>query len=136
MVFVTNFNTWASDMFERFKKDSSVDYFTDNYSYTFVYDVHSFHGSISIVSSEDNEFDTKIGIGVAYARFKGYEIPREAISKNLSQIPNSTDFYNEASVLYRKLAKHPRARGKYFVYEYNTNKVLVMDDNYKVYVIK
>ena len=136
MVFVANFNTWALDMFDRFKNDPSVDFFTDQYCHTVVYDVHSYRGGVATVASDEDEFRTEIGIGVAYARFKGYEIPKEAIRENLSQIPNGTDFYDEASVLYRKLAKHPCSRGKYVVYKYDIDKLFIMNGNSKVYVVK
>lgn len=135
--FVDNFNTWALDMFEHFKIDPSVNYFTDQNGRTVVYDVRTLKGAVSVYpeNNNDNNFSISCEIGVAYAKLKGYEIPKVATRKNLSQIPDNTDFYDRFSTLYRKLAKHPYFKGDYFVYEHDTNKVFVMSGGTKVYIL-
>lgn len=81
--YVENFNEWAFKMYEDYAKVSkpnrtrwAVGHYNDGYSIiTTLIDLKK--GECSSAKVSRKEYNEKLGIGVAWARLRGYEVPKE-----------------------------------------------------------
>ena len=98
MKFVQDFNAWALKMYEEYKTIRNtnpsrwcVSVYSENYSMTLaLIDLKKKKTGFAKVPEE--EYDRMIGIGVAYARLRGYEIPKERKMQKLSDLKNQQYF--------------------------------------------
>lgn len=93
---MTNFEKWVEKMNTYFGEDylngsCDVEWLFDG-KVTICYDITN--NKIGIAKCHpDDENDFHIGKAIAYARCKGYEIPKQKVYKTLSEMKNGDMFY-------------------------------------------
>lgn len=144
-MYVENFSAWAEEWYERYRKDkeknrnlfcsiTGIDPDNKRSRYTVVGNAKT--GKIATAKRRTNEkHDKKIGVGVAYARYCGVEIPVERKPIPLQTLKNGDRFttvYSKVDGIY--IGKDSRANGHVWR---NTNKgismIRILDGNTLVY---
>ena len=107
MKYVENFNDWALKMYEEYRAIRNtnpprwcISVYEENYSITLVLvDLKKKKTGFAKVSEE--EYDRTIGIGVAYARLRGYEVPKERKTQELRTLKNQQYFmFNDEEYMF------------------------------------
>ena len=86
------FENWVQKMWDkRFKDDKVNDVFIDGRGVTIVYNRRNQKIGISRCHPKDR-FNRQIGIAIAYARCKGYEVPKISTYKKFCELKNGDRF--------------------------------------------
>lgn len=98
MKFVEDFTGWALKMYEEYKTIRStnpsrwcISVYRENNSATLVL-VDLRKKKTGFAKAPEKEFDRMVGIGVAYARLRGYEVPKERKMQELRTLKNQQYF--------------------------------------------
>ena len=100
---MTEFKKWAGKMFEGY-------FDKERYSFTFMknvticYDKRTNKTGVARCHPED-EFKPYIGRAIAYARCKGYEVPRQKTYKTLEEMKNGEVFCSKVGGNYTYIGK-------------------------------
>ena len=99
-MYVKDFKEWALEWFDKFHRASKyIDAVTINQK-IIVIDTRTGKTGIAKCHKEDN-FSENIGIGIAYAKLKGVQIPQEM--PQLKDLPNNTYFTRMSGLKYQKI---------------------------------
>lgn len=100
IMYVKNFNEWALEWYEKYLCASGYIGATTIKRKTIVIDTRTNKIAIAKCHKEDR-FSTYVGIGVAYARLKGVQLPQEA--PQIEDLPNNTYFMARYKIEYQKI---------------------------------
>lgn len=107
MKFVEDFNEWALKMYEEYRTIRNtnpsrwcISVYSENYSMILgLIDLKKKKSGFAKVPEE--KYDRMIGIGVAYARLRGYEVPKERKMQELSTLKNQQYFvFNDEEYMF------------------------------------
>ena len=113
--YVENFNEWALSMYDEYKRVSQTNYSRWKvYRYDNVNSIKTIlidlkKGKCGTAKVSREEYKQDIGIGVAWARLRGYEVPKERKPITLKNFPNGEKFcplFNIETV-YIKIGENP-----------------------------
>lgn len=100
IMYVRNFKKWAEEWYDKFCCSSKHIDSVRIGQKTAVIDVRT--GKVAIAKChKDDDFSVRIGIGIAYAKLKGAEIPQEA--PLIKDLPNNTYFTTISGLKYQKI---------------------------------
>ena len=88
----TNFDKWVEKMVNQYADDNNIliRLFGDK---TYIgYNFKTHKSFVARCHSEDT-FDSDIGVAIAYARCKGYDVPKQKVYKKLSEMKNGDKFH-------------------------------------------
>ena len=107
----TNFEKWVETMVNQYADDPSVliKLFGDTH---IGYNFKTQKISTARCHPEDI-FDSDIGIAIAYARCKGYKVPKKPVYKKLSEMKNGDKFKGYWGDIYRYIGKNKDAYVSY-----------------------
>lgn len=92
---MTNFEKWVEKVYKEFSKDfyaNVIDWET-LFDKTVIVCYNKKTNKIGIARLHpDDKFDSKIGVVIAYARTKGYKVPKQTVYKKLSEMKNGDRF--------------------------------------------
>jgi len=113
--YVENFNDWALGMYDeymRILKNNrtrwTVGHYTDTYSIvTTLTDLK--RGKCGSAKVWRKDYDEKIGIGVAWARLREYEVPKERKPITLKELSNGEKFCvpSNTRIIFTKIGEIP-----------------------------
>lgn len=113
--YVENFNEWALGMYDEYMRVSKpnrarwkVCHYVDRYSIrTTLIDLKK--GKCGTARATGTEYKEKVGVGVAWARLRGYEVPKERKPITLKALPNGEKFYPLFNIetVYIKIGENP-----------------------------
>lgn len=89
--YVENFYEWVFNWYEKATADPNMKFVTCNNKITIACDINTGE-CVSARCKPAEEFDNVIGIGVAYARFCGEEIPKEKKVTVIGKLAPGTKF--------------------------------------------
>ena len=115
---MANFDKWVTKMNTYFEKDylngvCDVEWFFDG-KVTICYDITN--NKIGIAKCHpDDENDFHIGKAIAYARCKGYDVPKQKVKvyKKLSEMKNGETFRGVYGTTFRYIGKNGNAYVSY-----------------------
>lgn len=118
---MTKFDKWVRDMYLKFAKECKkgkceVTYLSDD-TITLCYDKKNNKVGIAKRHPEDKP-DRELGVAIAYARCKGYEIPKPTVYKKLSEMENGEMFYDKYGDIYRYIGKNENIYVCYWEHKY------------------
>ena len=113
--YVEDFNEWALSMYDEYKRVSHTNYSRwkvyryvnrDNIK-TILVDLKK--GKCGNAKASREKYNEKIGIGVAWARLREHEIPKERKSMTLEELPNGEKFCVPANTkaIFTKIGEIP-----------------------------
>lgn len=107
---MAKFNDWVTEMYlkfadERMKGKCDVSHFSDN-AITLCYDKKKNKVGIARKHPEDI-YDYRTGVAIAYARCKGYEIPKQTVYKKLSEMKYGDKFKHITNDIFIFVGKNP-----------------------------
>ena len=88
------FANWVDEMYEKFCCDNNVQatFFDEQITTAIVY--HFKKRKIGVARCHpDDTFNREVGIAIAYARCKGFKVPKISTYKKLSEMKNGDRFY-------------------------------------------
>lgn len=91
----TKFDIWVDEMTREYNRSTRY-YFYRLCEVTFCYDDRENKVGIARRHPEDKH-NSKIGKAIAYARCKGYEIPKQKVYKKLSEMKSGEIFFSSFS---------------------------------------
>lgn len=115
---MTNFEKWVKAMVRQYKKDNNVLIRLFGSKTYVAYNFKTQETSIARCHPKDT-FAVDIGQAIAYARCKGYKIPKQIVYKKLSEMKNGENFVDVVGDTYRYVAKD---EGVFVVWWYEHNK--------------
>ena len=119
---MTNFEKWVKEMVNQYNNDDNVliQFFGSN---TYVaYNFKTQETSIARCHPKDT-FAVDIGQAIAYARCKGYKIPKQTVYKKLSEMKNGENFVDVVGDTYRYVAED---KSGFVVWNYEDKKYQAM----------
>lgn len=101
---MTKFEKWVEKMVKQYKKDDDVLVRPFGSRTHVAYNFKTQKTSIARCHPKDT-FVHEIGQAIAYARCKGYKIPKQTVYKKLSEMKNGERFIDVVGDTYRYVAK-------------------------------
>lgn len=86
------FEQWVKKIYSDFQKDKQAIAYFGSHSCVIVYDTATVKSAIAKCRPED-VFDCKTGIAIAYARLKGFEIPKIEEEPKFKRVKTPTPYY-------------------------------------------
>ena len=140
--YVENFNGWALDMYAEYKRISATNldrwrvhlYADKSNIRTILIDLKK--GKCGSARVSGDEYKKEIGIGVAWARLRGYEVPKE---RKKTMLKNLTDYdkftlITQENVIFMKIGDIPETKDV-AVYDIKKRILLRLSENTTVYKI-
>lgn len=135
--YVKNFMNWVEEMKEECLRSPSyirVYSMCNNGPYTVLINYKT--GEITKAKCHENDkFDSSIGVAIAWARYKGYEIPRETV--NISELKYGQKFkfprmeHHPIGVF---IGEHPLDKG-WYLFSYKDKIIRALPKNTEVILI-
>jgi len=111
---MTNFGEWVRRMVNQYEEDDSILIRLFGSKTYVAYNFKTQKTSIARCHPKD-VFVEEIGRAIAYARCKGYEIPKVEVYKKLSEMKNGEKFITSSGDTYRYIARDDY-KGVFVVY--------------------
>lgn len=133
--FVTNFREWAISWFYKAKKDKYVEIINNNSSIIVAVDKRN--GKCGVARCKKGEvFNNAIGIGVAYAKLCGEQIPKEMARRLIKDLTNGQSFRLEKELnnITQYYAVGPISYTYKYCYSDNLGHLYTIDKDTCVYI--
>ena len=140
--YVEDFNEWALGMYDEYTRISrpnrfrwTVKHYVDKYSIrTTLTDLKK--GKCGTARATGKEHKEKVGIGVAWARLRGYEVPKE---RKKTMLKNFTDYDKfspiaQENTVYVKIGNLPETE-ETAVYDIKRDMLCRLDNDIMVYKV-
>ena len=140
--YVENFNEWALGMYTEYKRISAINldrwrihlYADKGNIRTILIDLK--RGKCGSTRASGDEYKKEIGIGVAWARLRGYEVPKE---RKKIMLKNFTDYDKfspiaQENAVYVKIGNLPETE-ETAVYDIKRDMLCRLDNDIMVYKI-
>lgn len=109
------FGEWVVKMVEEYEKDDNILIRLFGSKTYVAYDFKTQKTSIARCHPKD-AFVDEIGRAIAYARCKGYEIPKQSVYKKLSEMKNGDVFYGVCQQKFIYIGKNEKI-GRYVIWD-------------------
>lgn len=126
----TNFEKWVETMVNQYADDPSVliKLFGDTH---IGYNFKTQKISTARCHPEDI-FDSDIGIAIAYARCKGYKVPKKPVYKKLSEMKNGDRFIYRKETVLHFIGKYPFLKDMYVMLNNSGTTYVLADEEFEM----
>lgn len=126
------FEEWVKEMIEKYQNDKNVQIRRYGYKTYICYNRKTQKTGIARCHPGDT-FDIDIGMAIAYARCKGYEMPEQKIYKKLSEMKNGDKFCAYGTYLFIGVCTNFENEIGYCAQNTRTKKFVLLLDNTQEY---
>ena len=132
---MTNFDKWVRDMYLRCSseclKDRCEVSYLSNDDITLVYDKKKNKVGIAKRHPKD-KIDRELGVAIAYARCKGYDVPKKPVYKKLSEMKNGDRFIYRKETVLHFIGKYPFLKDMYVMLNNSGTTYVLADEEFEM----